>query len=66
MYLDVDNPRSLAFTRLRLGVPIGAGSGCRPASLPDCRTSAAPILALAATATFAYVQKGTFKQKTCK
>ena len=66
MYLEVDNPRSLAFTRLRLGVPIGAGSGCWPASLQNCRTSAAPILVLAAAATFASVQKGTFKQKTCK
>ena len=66
MYLEVDNPRSLAFTRLHLGVPIGARSGCWPACLPDCRTSAAPILALAAAATFAYVQKRTFKQNTYK
>ena len=27
MYLEVDNPRSLAFTRLRLGVPIGLAAG---------------------------------------
>ena len=66
MYFEVDNPRSLTFTRLRLGVPIGVGFGCWPACLPNCRTSAAPILALAAAATFAYVQKRTFKQKTCK
>ena len=64
MYLVVDNPRSLAFTRLHLGVPIV--SGCWPASLPDCRTSAAPILPLAAAVTFASVQKGTFNQNTCK
>ena len=66
MYLEVDNLRSLAFTRLRLEVPIGAGAGCWPACLPNCRTSAAPMLALAAAATFAYVQKGTFNQNTCK
>ena len=66
MYLEVDNPRSLAFTRLRLEVPIGAGAGCWPACLPNYRTSAAPILALAAAASFSSVQKGMFKQKTCK
>ena len=67
MYLEVDNPRwSLTFTRLRLGVPTGVGSGCWPACLPNCRTSAVPILALAAAATFGSVQKGTFKQNTCK
>ena len=64
MHLEVDNLRSLAFTRLRLGVPIGAGSGSWPACFPNCRTSAAPILALAAAATYASVQNGTFKQKT--
>ena len=66
MYIEVDNRKSLAFIRLRLEVPIGAGSGCWPACLPNYRSSAAPILALAAAATLAYVQKGTFKQKTCK
>ena len=64
MYLEVDNPRSLAFTRLRLEVPIGAG--CWPACLPNYRTSAAPILTLAVAASFSSVQNGMFKQKTCK
>ena len=66
MYFEVDNPRSLTFTRLRLGGPHWGWVWLLPACLPNCRTSAAPILALAAAATFAYVQKGTFKQKTCK
>ena len=63
MYLDVDNPRSLAFTRLRFGVTIVARSGCWPASLPDCCTSDAPMLALAAAETFDSVQKGRLSKR---